>query len=227
MTIRTSLAGAAMMLALTFANLTPADAAQGLNGRYYRGAAGNVAEAEAVIAGSPEPLATFTATSVCFPACGDIIGDDSSLSQFLGAGHYTDLSSDPFDLNYHVLELTGFLNIATAGTYSLSLGSDDGARLYIDGEIAVDGDFSHPFSYVSNDLDLSAGTHTIRLVQFEIGGGSGVSVLFNDEALSGDLISTTAAAAVPEPLSWAMMLGGFGLIGGALRRQRPHRVALA
>ncbi len=31
---------------------------------------------------------------------------------------------------------------------------------------------------------------------------------------------TTATAAVPEPASWAMMLGGFALLGGALRRRR-------
>lgn len=29
-----------------------------------------------------------------------------------------------------------------------------------------------------------------------------------------------AAAAVPEPAAWAMMIGGFGMIGGALRRQK-------
>lgn len=32
-------------------------------------------------------------------------------------------------------------------------------------------------------------------------------------------------SAVPEPASWAMMLGGFGLIGGALRRRGMARVA--
>jgi hypothetical protein len=34
------------------------------------------------------------------------------------------------------------------------------------------------------------------------------------------------AGAVPEPASWAMMLGGFGLVGGAMRR-RKAQVALA
>ncbi len=33
------------------------------------------------------------------------------------------------------------------------------------------------------------------------------------------------APAVPEPASWAMMIGGFGLIGAALRRNRTLRVA--
>ncbi|MEP2101127.1 MAG: PEPxxWA-CTERM sorting domain-containing protein [Parasphingorhabdus sp.] len=30
----------------------------------------------------------------------------------------------------------------------------------------------------------------------------------------------TAAPAVPEPATWAMMIGGFGLVGGAMRRRR-------
>jgi hypothetical protein len=31
---------------------------------------------------------------------------------------------------------------------------------------------------------------------------------------------TVAAGAVPEPTSWALMLGGFGMVGGALRSRR-------
>jgi hypothetical protein len=34
-------------------------------------------------------------------------------------------------------------------------------------------------------------------------------------------------AAVPEPASWAMMIAGFGLVGSALRRRTPARVAEA
>jgi hypothetical protein len=33
-------------------------------------------------------------------------------------------------------------------------------------------------------------------------------------------------AIVPEPATWAMMIGGFGMIGGALRRRRSTSVAL-
>jgi hypothetical protein len=32
--------------------------------------------------------------------------------------------------------------------------------------------------------------------------------------------ATFSAAAVPEPASWALMIGGFGLIGAAMRRRR-------
>ena len=39
--------------------------------------------------------------------------------------------------------------------------------------------------------------------------------------------SAVAAAAVPEPASWALMLGGFGAIGGALRSRRKTAIAFA
>ncbi|HEX8413680.1 MAG TPA: PEPxxWA-CTERM sorting domain-containing protein [Sphingomicrobium sp.] len=32
--------------------------------------------------------------------------------------------------------------------------------------------------------------------------------------------SAVVASAVPEPASWAMMIGGFGIVGGSLRRKR-------
>ena len=34
------------------------------------------------------------------------------------------------------------------------------------------------------------------------------------------LTITDTAASVPEPASWAMMVGGFGLIGAAMRRKK-------
>jgi hypothetical protein len=37
---------------------------------------------------------------------------------------------------------------------------------------------------------------------------------------------TTPPAGVPEPATWALMIGGFGLAGAAARKRRPA-VALA
>jgi len=36
----------------------------------------------------------------------------------------------------------------------------------------------------------------------------------------GGYIDSVNLAAVPEPATWAMMIGGFGLVGGAMRRRR-------
>lgn len=41
----------------------------------------------------------------------------------------------------------------------------------------------------------------------------------------GDFVRVlTVAPSVPEPASWAMMIGGFGLVGGAMRRRRKANV---
>ena len=37
---------------------------------------------------------------------------------------------------------------------------------------------------------------------------------------TGALQTTFSQSAAPEPASWAMMLGGFGMIGGAMRARR-------
>lgn len=44
-------------------------------------------------------------------------------------------------------------------------------------------------------------------------------------AIYKQLDDITVLAAVPEPATWALMLGGFGLAGVALRRRRPVTVA--
>jgi hypothetical protein len=42
-----------------------------------------------------------------------------------------------------------------------------------------------------------------------------------------DNATVAAAGAVPEPANWMMMLGGFGMMGGALRHQRRVRLRFA
>jgi len=56
-------------------------------------------------------------------------------------------------------------------------------------------------------VDLLAGTYTL-----EVRGRTG-----GQASYAGDF---TLAGGVPEPAAWAMMIGGFGMAGGALRRRR-------
>ncbi|WP_337658629.1 PEPxxWA-CTERM sorting domain-containing protein [Sphingorhabdus sp. Alg231-15] len=50
--------------------------------------------------------------------------------------------------------------------------------------------------------------------------GNRLNVNFKASA-PGDYVRVlTAVPAVPEPATWAMMIGGFGLVGGAMRRRR-------
>jgi hypothetical protein len=52
-----------------------------------------------------------------------------------------------------------------------------------------------------------------------------VSSFFNDD-VDTVLDNVSVAAAVPEPATWALMIGGFGLAGAALRRRRVAQVRI-
>jgi len=62
---------------------------------------------------------------------------------------------------------------------------------------------------------------SIRSIRFIGGGAAFPNSVFYDE------INVRAAGAVPEPASWAMMLGGMGLLGGVLRGRRRGRLVVA
>lgn len=49
----------------------------------------------------------------------------------------------------------------------------------------------------------------------------------NDPADYVGQLSYTQATTVPEPATWAMLIGGFGVVGGTLRQRRAKRVAAA
>lgn len=53
------------------------------------------------------------------------------------------------------------------GDYDFSLSSDDGSKLYIDGELLVDNDGIHSTEERSGTLRLSRGAHDIRVSYFQ------------------------------------------------------------
>jgi hypothetical protein len=55
-------------------------------------------------------------------------------------------------------------------------------------------------------------------------GGISRLTIFNPPGIEIDHIQYGFAAAIPEPASWALMLGGFGLLGAAARRRRQSAV---
>jgi hypothetical protein len=201
------------------APLTAAQAGPGLNGAYWVGGYGNNT------AGTP--TATFNTNTVCFPYCGGASNDGDYLSNFLAvpSGYTTDLSTDFWYLGNHAIKLTGFLNIATTGNYDLTLFSDDGSYMYIDDILVVnDGGDHAPQAVTHYGYNLTAGAHSLMIYQEENGGGTALSAFINGQALGGAWLSTGAA---PEPASWALMVGGFGMIGGALRSRRRAAVTFA
>lgn len=69
-----------------------------------------------------------------------------------------------------------------------------------------DGNFNGGVFYYFDDFAVSTpGTYQSKLLGAE---------------QLGQLIVTNLSGAVPEPASWAFMIAGFGLVGGALRQRR-------
>jgi hypothetical protein len=82
-------------------------------------------------------------------------------------------------------------------------------------------------SYTIGDLDQSYLYGITDLLSATTNGGRSFTTLAAapvDSNFKGVAFAPNVFAAVPEPSSWAMMVGGFGLLGGALRRRKTKIV---
>jgi outer membrane protein OmpA-like peptidoglycan-associated protein len=73
--------------------------------------------------------------------------------------------SDRFE--WFAIDYTADFRVATEGTYRFELLSDDGARLYIDGQLVVDNDGLHGPQSVEGSISLSRGTHAMRVQYYQ------------------------------------------------------------
>jgi autotransporter-associated beta strand protein len=74
-------------------------------------------------------------------------------------------------------DITGTIRAPAAGTYSFTLGSDDGSQLYIDGNLVIDNGGERNFTDTTHTVTLTAGTHSLEVQFFENGtGASGVDL---------------------------------------------------
>lgn len=92
-------------------------------------------------------------------------------------------------------------------------------------------------SRFSPDFDLVGGANTNfrsalqgATLKATFGNGATQSIQFEGLSASAtefNFVGQDVAAAVPEPAAWAMMIGGFGVVGGSLRRRRSVSTRLA
>ena len=139
------------------------------------------------------------------------VGDVITPGPYVTFGTDTGFNWHPFGLGDFGSDSFGSFDIATDGSYTFHLGSDDGALVFIDGTLLIDRGGPHPPTFTDGTTFLAAGTHNFEVQFFECcGGPSGVDF--------------GIGAAVPEPALWALMLAGFGMVGLSLRAPR-RRVA--
>ena len=69
--------------------------------------------------------------------------------------------------------------------------------------------------------DEQAGSGRMCIHTFDWVGGFRINDIYDNQTSNYEkLVFTNSSSPSPEPASWAMMLGGFGAIGGALRARR-------
>ena len=88
----------------------------------------------------------------------------------LGASGAT-LRTNDFAIRYE-----GFFNTKKAGVYHLALASEDGARVYVDNKLVLENDGIHVVTYKEADIDLTAGTHLLRVDYFKGSTGKEVNL---------------------------------------------------
>ena len=86
------------------------------------------------------------------------------------------------------------------------------------------GDYRVPFSYAFQPGDSATGQINFETYTVDEAGAE-QSYLYFTALFDPATISVVNASAAPEPASWAMMIGGFGLAGAAVRRRA--RIAYA
>jgi hypothetical protein len=112
--------------------------------------------------------------------------------------------------DYYAFKFDGEIAIATSGTYTFYLASDDGSQLFIDGKRVVDNGGLHAREEKSGSVTLSKGKHDIRITYFERKGKAVLDVYYKgpgfskkripDSVLGGDSNGRTLAS-VPQKSS--------------------------
>lgn len=116
--------------------------------------------------------------------------------------------------DYFAFKYESYINITSAGTYKFYTSSDDGSRLYIDGNLVVNNDGAHSTSEKSGSVVLQPGIHSITVTYFEIAGDEVLTVSYEKTSsgapsiakqiipitvLGEEYINVTTAAAPPAP----------------------------
>ncbi len=78
--------------------------------------------------------------------------------------------------DYFGLSFSGFLKVEQAGTYTFTLGSDDGSRLRMDSTVVVDNDGLHGYLVKTGSIYLEPGFHALSIDYFECTGAERLSV---------------------------------------------------
>lgn len=144
-------------------------------------ASSNVNVAIAATGGTPS--ATFESTHVDYPqGAVNTQSSNNSLSNFLGSDGSSIVGNSSAQVRTSVFKFSGFIEL-TSGSHTFSVGSDDGFRLYIDGNQIIQHSNPRGFRFTTGSADIGSGVFPFELYFYENHGNTGVE-FFIDGALA-------------------------------------------
>ena len=94
-------------------------------------------------------------------------GEVANFGLFIPSGQPRDAFTNIFN---------SLVDVPKTGSYTFFITSDDGSRLYINGEELINNDGPHGMVTKSGTVSLPTGLHSIRVNYFDSGGGDGLQV---------------------------------------------------
>ena len=173
----------------------------------------NFADVDAAIAFADANAAdaTFGVSAIDYPrgTDGSLVSADTTLADFLGDDAGSLMGDGAATLEQSVFVFTG--QILLDGTEDVfRVGSDDGFRLLIDGQLISENAAPRGFGFTDASPALAAGLYTFTLVYFENEVFTGVEFLVDGEIV-------IAGAPVPVPAGAVLLLTGLGGLAAARR----------
>lgn len=198
-------------------------------------AKGALLAALAMTAGAAQAAVTFNIQEVggnvvatgsgAINTTGLTVAATANYSKFINGGNGgVIVGSGLIDSVKYTNAATSFQSFGTTTNFvfaSSSTGDEFGLHLADQNSIFL------PVGYVSNTA--LAGALTINgatLASLNLTPGSYLVRLVNGDSITVN-VGGVSAPAVPEPATWAMMIAGFGAVGGAMRRRQIARVRFA
>jgi alpha-L-fucosidase len=112
---------------------------------------------------------------------------DSLRSVVSGVSHGIDISSKKGSEKYGFI-FEGFIKVPADGVYNFFISSDDGSKLFIDGNVLVDNDGLHGSNEKNAETPLAKGYHPIKILFFQNTGGDDLQVQWKGPGFEKQLI---------------------------------------
>ncbi len=113
--------------------------------------------------------------------------------------------------DYHATRLVGKINFPRAGTWTIGLGSDQSARVYLDGQVLIDDTPSHSFRWKYGTKSVPQGEMPIEVQYWEGWSGSGLVLTWKGPGDDFESVIPATAFSLNE-VDPALGTGGEGLL---------------